>query len=147
MGNVSRGLVVALVLTALSACRHEPDETRIRNAIADMTAALEQRDSGRFLSHVAPTYQDPEGRDFRQLRALLTGSLLRYPKIRVLVSGTAIDVRGDQAQVRLVAYMTSGETLVADRELGSYRVNAGWRRLKGEWAMITAQWEPAIRSE
>jgi len=136
-------LVMAIVglLPALAACHTEPDDVQIRNTITGMVAALEHKDSAGFVSHVSSAYQDLDGRDFRQLKSMVVASLIRYPKVRILISGTEIEARGDQASAQMSAYLTSGEEILSDREFGGYRVFTDWRRQNGAWALVQARWE------
>jgi len=135
----------ALLFTALlllSACHRGPDEAQIRKAADDMAVALEKRNSAQFLSHVSPDYRDREGRDFRALKGMMIAGFIRYPNINIVVSGTEVIVRGDEASVRLNAYLTSSEAVLSDREFGGYRVDSDWRREAGTWMLSRAIWEP-----
>jgi hypothetical protein len=133
-------LLAALV--GLGACHHTPDDVAIRNAIADMTKAVEARDNRAFLTHVSENYRDHDGRDRQGLRQLLLANFVQNRNIVVLVSDIVIKVRDGRADVRLTAHLTSGEQLLADRRFGSYRLHSLWQREDGDWQIYQAEWEP-----
>lgn len=123
------------------ACTRTPDEERIRKTLDAMVSALETRDNRVFLDHIAGNYRDHEGRDRQGLRQLLLANFLQHHNIRLLVTGTTIEVHGDRAEVRLQAQLTSGEQLLADRRFGSYRVRTLWQRESGNWRIYQSEWE------
>jgi hypothetical protein len=141
------GLWVLALLVALAGCHRTPDDVAIRNAIADMTKAIETRNYGSFLTHVSEHYVDHDGRDIRGLRQLLLASFLQNRNIVVFVSNISIELRDGRADVNLNARLTSGEQLLADRRFGSYRVHTLWQREGHEWHVYEAEWEPLSEAQ
>jgi len=128
------------VLALFAACHRTPDETLIHNAIDTMVMALEARDNRSFLDYIAEGYRDHEGRDRQGLRQLLLVHFVRHRNIKLLVSGTTVEVHGKRAEVRLQVQLTSGEQLMANRQFGAYRVRTLWRRQSGSWVVYQAEW-------
>jgi len=131
----------------LAACQRTPDELAIRNAIDVMAKALQTRDNGAFLAHIAETYRDHDGRDRQGLRQLLLASFVQNPNIVVLVSDVTIERRDGRADVHLTAHLTSGAELLADRRFGSYRVHTLWQRDGGDWQIYQAEWQPLTEGQ
>ena len=142
-----RMLWLLALCAGLVACHRTPDDVAIRHAIVDMTNAVENRDNRAFLAHVSEHYRDHEGRDLHGLRQLLLANFVQNRNILVFVSDIAIDVRGDRADVRLNARLTSGEQLLADRRFGRYRVHTLWQRQGGDWQVYQAEWEPLAEAQ
>ncbi|HEY3357733.1 MAG TPA: hypothetical protein VGQ83_31055 [Polyangia bacterium] len=94
---------VLLLLALAAACRKETPEAAIRRVLDDSVDALEKQDVKRATSHLSSQYQDMMGRTPQQLSGLVMFALRRGP-VYIALRETEVDVRGDIASVKTVAY-------------------------------------------
>jgi ketosteroid isomerase-like protein len=131
-------LLAALVL--LGACRHTPDETRIREAIAATAKAAE---AGEASGAVAGLTEDFDGNggalDRRSLANMIRIGALRGARVGVTMGPVAVERRGERMVATFTATLTSTTNLFPD-QLGLYRVETGWRKDSGQWKCFTATW-------
>lgn len=134
------------VLSILSGCGAPvDDETRIRETIAEMIAALEAGDVGDFMDPVAEDFiAGNGGLDRRALELLVRRERLVRDAIRVRRLDTEVRLIGEgRAAASFRALATGGSGLLPD-EGRFWRVATGWRLDGGQWRLISAQWEPAL---
>lgn len=133
---------IAFVLcTALAACSHPPDETRIRDAIARMQAAAEMRNASGVLGHVGNDFTGQNGEiDRAGLARLLKLEFLRNDAFDISIGTIAIEIDGDRATARF--QMTVGDASRRWLPNGSetFAVVSGWRREGSEWVCYNATW-------
>jgi hypothetical protein len=135
---------LALSTIALSGCRHTPDETRVREAIASVAHAAESGSAGDV---VAPLVDDFDGNggelDREKLRNMVRLLALRGEHISVTLGPISIEHRGERMVVDFTVTLTSGGKLLPD-QLGVYKVESAWREEGGEWRCYTASWTHSI---
>ena len=149
-GKAVRGhapAVVAALLAMLAllsaACSRTPPEEALRAKIAAMEDAAETRDAAGLAAHLAGDFVGPGGMDrdrFRRTAALLW---LRSSDVGVTLGPLDVEVRGEHAQVRFTAITRGGAGILPD-QAQVYDVDTAWRLQDGEWALISARWEPAL---
>ena len=131
---------IVFMFVLLNACTPaESDEAQLRAAINAMGQALENRDSGDFMRHISDEYGDKDAHNRQQLRRLLAGYFLRYPRIGVYLSPGDIELKGAYATMIFTAGVTGGEDWLPERGK-LYKLTTGWRKENGEWRLLTAKW-------
>ncbi|MET0065891.1 MAG: hypothetical protein ABW076_06060 [Candidatus Thiodiazotropha sp.] len=152
--RICRIALLALVLS-LTGCSADPEtpEARLRATLQAAESALEARDLSDVMAFVDPAYSGHDGRDYRQLRALLIGYLLRHKSIHVLyrIEAIEIDPQTGDARVALYAGVAGGgnDTLVSfDQWRGDLLyLNLTFReQTSGEWLLTQSRWE-RVRAE
>lgn len=139
-------LVLGLALSSmlLCSCRHTPDETQVRKAIASVAQAAE---AGSASGVVAPLVDDFDGNDGeldrRNLGNMVRLLALRGEHIGVTVGPISIEHRGDRMVARSAVTLTSGGRLLPD-QLGVYQVQSAWRKDDGEWRCYNATWKRGL---
>lgn len=134
--------IIALLsmLALLPACQRTPDEQIIRQHIEAMAKAVETRDNGEFLSHVADTYTDHEGHDRRTLRQLLLVQFAQHAKITVSISDLSIELHDKTADVTLRAQLTGGGPGLDARNT-TLVLQLKWKKQGRDWVIYRARWE------
>src|SRR5690242_530834 len=96
-------LGLALLLAGLAACRHTPDETRVREAIASAGQAAEQADAGGVIDPLSEDFDGNGGRlERKDLANIIRLARLRGEHVGVTLGPISVERRGE----RLVADFT-----------------------------------------
>ena len=136
--------LLALVLLALKACSAPATEDALRETIAGMQAAAEQRDAAALAGSLSEDFVGPEGMDRDQFRRMAAVIWLREREVGVSLGPLDVAMVGPEgARVEFTAATRGGEGWLPDRAQ-VYRVKTGWRLEGGEWKLLTATWEPAL---
>jgi ketosteroid isomerase-like protein len=138
----SNRLLVLLVFSLLAACSRTPDDERIRQTIAAMQQAMEQREPRTFMAHVADDFVGRSADfDRNALHNLLRAEVLRNDDIGVMLGPIDVDVQGDRASVRVTATFTGGSGGLLPEHGAIYAIDSGWRKEGSQWRCINARWE------
>lgn len=132
------GLLICLLTTG---CAKPPDQVRIRAAIDAMVEAVEQKQTGELMDHVATDFAgsgDVPGRS--DVERLLLFHQLRNKNIGVNLRSVNVEVRGDRATASFNALLTGSENWLPERGR-DYAFVTGWRLEAGDWKLVNAQWE------
>lgn len=136
--------LLTLALLALQACSAPATEDALREAIAGMQAAAEQRDAAALAGSLSEDFVGPEGMDRDQFRRMAAVIWLREREVGVSLGPLDVAMVGPEgARVEFTAATRGGEGWLPDRAQ-VYRVKTGWRLEGGEWKLLTATWEPAL---
>lgn len=134
--------IVFVICATLAACARPPDETRIRNAIAEMQAAAEVRKASAVLDHVGNDFTGQKGEvDRDALARILKIEFLRNDGFAVSIGSIAIEVNGDRATATFDMSVgdASRRWLPSGRE--TFAVVSGWRREGSDWVCYNATWD------
>lgn len=138
-----RLLLVALagLFAALAGCRHTPDETRVREAIAAAEQAAEHVDAGGVVEPLSDDFDGNGGRlERRDLANLVRLARLRGERIGVTLGPVSVERRGERLVAHFTVSLTQGSRLLPDMA-GVYQVETAWRREDGQWRCYSATWE------
>ena len=132
----------ALLLGALllGACTGTPPEQRLREAMAGMQAAVEQRDAAALADHLAEDFVGPEGMDRDGARRMAMVMLRRHRSVGVTLGPPDIELQDGHATVRFSAVLT-GSSGVLPESARVQEVTTGWRDEGGAWRLTSADWE------
>jgi hypothetical protein len=135
-----RTALFLLLLPILAACHRTPDEERIRQAIAAASHAAEQADAPTLADVLSDDFDGNGGQtDKRELTGLLRAARFRGETIHALVGPVEVEQRGDRYVARFSVTLTSGGKLLP-AQMGSYRVESGWRHEGKALICFTATW-------
>jgi hypothetical protein len=127
-------LTVCVAVISLSACGSpSSDEDQVRELIAGVETAAEERDASDVLAFVADDYEDANGFDKSALQNFLRGWLLAHPKVELLVNVESLEFPADglaQAEISV----TSLELNDPDRA----RLKVEFRRNGDRWMVSRA---------
>lgn len=136
-------IIALAALGTLSACGPgEPDETRIREAVAAMARAVEEGRPDDFLQRVSREFTGDDGAwDRHRVRQYLLGQALQNRNRPDIDAGvTAIEMFDDRARATVEADIR-GEGRWLPGGGARYRFETGWRLEDGEWRIIRADWQ------
>lgn len=144
----SRGALwgcIAVLLFALAACSRGDDETRLREALGRMEAAVEERRPGDFVDFVSEDFTGAEGTlDRTGLHNLLRAQVLRHAQIDVVLAVPDVQIQGDRATVAVTATLSGGAGGWLPDRGAVYAITSGWRREDGRWRCVNAQWRQVL---
>lgn len=135
--------LLAVLLAAAAGCSRDPPEEALRATIATMQAAAEARDSQALVASVAEDFAGPDNMGRDQFRRYLALIWLRNREVGVRLGPLEVELLGDRARVDFTAATVGGEGFLPDRAQ-VYQVRTGWRLERGDWMLISAEWEPAL---
>jgi hypothetical protein len=135
----SLGLAVGFV--ALAGCRHTPDETRVREAIASAEQAAEQADASGVVEPLSEDFDGHGGQLGRKDMAnLIRLARLRGEHVGVTLGPVSVERRGERLVADFTVSLTQGSRLLPDTA-GVYQVETAWRREGDEWRCYSATWK------
>lgn len=137
-----RAAFLVLVLLVASGCSRPPAEQALRETIASMQAAAEERDANGLAGHLAEDFIGPGGMDRDGFRRYAALAWLRSRAVGVTLGPLDVDVSGEHARVRFTAATRGGAGILPD-SAGLYQVDTAWRVEAGEWRLISAEWNDA----
>mgnify|MGYP003447524296 FL=1 len=140
-----RGLPLLICALALAAgCDAELTvEQQVIATIREMEARIEAGERRPFMAYISEDFRGQGGSLNReQLRALLIMQLNQYQRLQGQLLPIQVEHTGeDTATARFRALVTGGPGWIPDSgQLFEFRT--GWRRVEGEWQVVTADWEP-----
>lgn len=137
--------IAALALCCL-ACRAATEQDKVREVIAGIQQAAEEKQIGAVLDSLSRSYRDGAGRDYHAIKSLLAFYVYRHRKIAVFIPAIDVEVDGAAARARFQAILTgrqdaaSGGTLMPEA-LGVYDFDVRFTKERGEWKAVDAAWK------
>ena len=139
-GKMLFSLGLALAFAACAGCRHTPDETRVREAIAAAEQAAEQADAGGVVEPLSEGFDGNGGRLEREdLANLIRLARLRGEHVGVTLGPITVERRGERLVADFTVTLTQGSRLLPDAA-GLYQVPTAWRKEGDEWRCYSATW-------
>jgi hypothetical protein len=136
-------IFAGLLLVLLAGCGGEGPEAEIRANIASMQQAVEAREPGAVVEHLADHFAGGNGLDKQGLRRILMAQFLQHKKINVAITHLDITVNEYNpviARMEAVVAVTGAQNLLPqDGDL--INVSGDWELHDGEWLLVSAQWE------
>ena len=129
---------------ALAACSRPAPEQALRDTIAQMQSALENRDAGALDAHVAEDFIGPDGMDRKDARRLAQIVFLRNRDIGATLGPLQVSLQDEYATVRFSAALTGGRGALLPDSAQVYEVSTGWRMRGDEWELVSAAWKPRM---
>jgi len=129
-------LLIALQLL-IAGCTKTPPEQAILDALEKLETAIEAGDTGTVMDALTDPAEIQRGGQILQrdeLRRLVMGTFLRYPKRQLALTQINIEldpVTQRHARVTFTAFAWGGQSMMPDNA-DSYRVVSDWRE-DGEW--------------
>jgi hypothetical protein len=129
-----KSFTVLLAFAGLVACgARSSDEQQVRDVVAKIEAAAEDRDASDVLEFVADGYEDGNGFDKARLQNFLRGYFLAHPKLELLANISNLEFPAD-GLARAEISVTSLALEDADR----VRLKVEFRRDGAEWRVARA---------
>jgi hypothetical protein len=139
--------LTALLLALAAGCSHAPADP-VEALLADLEAAAEARDAGRFAERLAPAFHGAHGLGRPEALAQLKRTLAAYESVAIDVYGVEAERDGSAARVRCVVELSGQARRIAGLEglmppSAVYRFELDVADEGGGWLVRGATWEPA----
>ncbi|MEO6076978.1 MAG: nuclear transport factor 2 family protein [Dokdonella sp.] len=146
LGGAACSAVFLIVTTVqLSACSRSSDEQQLRDALATMQQAIEDRKPSNFMEHVADDFTAPDAdMDRRKVHDMLRLQVLRNERIGITTVVRDLHVEGDRATITLTSTLTGSSGGWLPERGSVYTVTTGWRKDEGDWKLVQASWERSL---
>lgn len=134
---------VLLILLIAFGCSKTPPEEAIRANIKAAQQAVEDRDAGDAVEHLAEDFMGNGRWTKRELRRYLTAVFLRHKNIHVMITRLDVEVAsGDPnfATMNAVAVATGARNILP-QDGRIYKLDGEWRNLDGDWLLVRLNWE------
>jgi hypothetical protein len=132
---------LALAFVAFAGCRHTPDETRVREAIASTEQAAEQADAGGAVEALSDDFDGNGGQLARNdIANLIRLARLRGEHVGVTLGPISVERRGERLVADFTVTLTQGARLLPNAA-GVYQVETAWRRDGNDWRCYSATWK------
>ena len=129
-----KSFTVLLAFAGLVACgTRSSDEQQVRDVVAKIEAAAEDRDASDVLEFVADGYEDGNGFDKAQLQNFLRGYFLAHPKLELLANISNLEFPADG-----LARAEISVTSLALEDPDRVRLKVEFRRDGAEWRVARA---------
>lgn len=140
-------VVVGLLVPLLFAgCASDDPEQAVRRQVDAMQAAIDARDAGDVEDLIAKDFVGNDGMDRRAIRQLAAGVFLRHREVAAKVGPVSVELRGKSDAIARFSVLATGGSGGFLPESGQvYQVETGWRRIDGEWKLLTARWTPTLQ--
>ena len=133
-----------VALSLLTACSAPASpEQQVRDVIASMAAAVEARDVGDLMEHVAANYRDGQGQDRAEASRYARGYFVANQSVHLLTRIESLEFPApDEARVKLQVGMAgrSGEPGASSLSADLYDFDLALIRQGDEWKLSYADW-------
>jgi len=135
--------ITLLLAIALAGCGGDSPQQAVRQRVAALQAAIDARDAGDIEDLLASDFVGNQGLDRRGARQLAAAMFLRHREVAARVGPVSVDLRGEgEAIARFSVLATGGSGGMLPEQGQVYQFETGWRRVDGEWKLLTASWTP-----
>lgn len=144
-GATCNAVVLIVASLLLCACSRSTDEQQLRDALATMQQAIEDRKPSEFMEHLADDFSAPEAdMDRAQVHDLLRLQVLRNERIGISTVVREVRVEGVRATITLTATFTGSSGGWLPERGSVYTLTGGWRKDDGDWRLVQANWERSL---
>lgn len=146
--NPERIVPLLVITLLLAACgRGSDQETRLRERLASMEAAVEDGRVGDFMDAIAEDFTSARGGlDRRALGLLVRRERLARQSISIQRSKLTLQIHdAGRASLQFHALATGGSGWLPS-EGRIWAIETGWRLDDGEWMLVSADWRAVVGS-
>lgn len=141
---MARAILIGLMVL-VAGCSRTTDEQRIREAMAGMQQAMQNRDPRAFMAHVTDDFVGNDA-DFDRaaLANLLRIEVLRNDSIGAALGPIDIEMQDDRAKAHVVATFTGGSGGMLPERGSIYTITSSWKRQGSQWRCYSATWKQEL---
>lgn len=133
-----------LLLMVVAGCSRPDPEVALRESVAGLQAAIEQRDPAAMQQQLADDFIGNDGLDRDGARRMAALLLMRHRDIGIDTGPLQLELAGEHAVVRFTAMLRGGSGRLLPDAARVYEVETGWRMEHGEWRLTSARWSPVL---
>jgi len=141
-------LAIAILLVPLAwigCIKKKTDADVIREKVAQMVTYMEREKIEDLFALIADEYTDAENRGKKETRIMIEEYFNRFNGIVIHLLDTTCQGEGPVDQIMETEALLSQGAAMALRRLAQmtgryYKFKLHWRKLSGEWKLLTAEW-------
>jgi ketosteroid isomerase-like protein len=136
------GFTYLLMVVALAGCSKPlPDETRLRQAVAEMEKAAEAKQSGPILDYLTEDFLGNKVYHKVNMRALLLLHFRQNQHIQVYLSIAELSIKGDRAKLTCQAILAGRDEKPVPKRGQVLVIESDWEKRDDEWRVVRAHWQ------
>lgn len=136
---------ICVIIGQLIACSESAsDETRLRQAVANMEKAVEAKQLRPILAYLAGDFVGNQGYRKANIGAMLLLQFRQNQHVHVLLHITAITIRANQAQLRCEVLLVGRDQRVVPKHARALVIDSNWQKRDGEWRVVRASWRDPV---
>jgi hypothetical protein len=134
-----------LMLVFLAACSEPlPDETRLRQAVADMEKAAEAKQTGPILDYLAKDFLGNKIYRKANIRGMLLLQFHQNQHIHIYLHIVELKIKNAQAQIQVQVVLAGRDKKIIPEHARILVIDSDWQKRDGEWRVIKARWQDGL---
>ena len=138
-------IVAWILLAACSSQSPQSPEQRVKDTLASIELAVEERSLSDIMQHVSSNYRDHEGRSIQDIKRTAQVYLIGNQKIHIFTRINSIEIIDKLASVELSAAMAGTEAALASEEerlrADTHRFSLVFALEDDDWRLTSASWQ------
>ncbi len=143
-----KNIVVSVILILLVGCNSSPElspEQQVRNTIAAIELATEERSLSGVMEHVSDQYADHQGNDKKAIKQMFQLQIIRNQQINIFSVVRDLEVEGQFASAEVSAAMASRDVDLSNESnrlrADTHRFSVAFANEDGEWKVRSVSWQ------
>lgn len=138
-------ITLSMLAGGVAACSKPPsDETRLRQAVADMEKAAEAKQLNPILAYLGEDFLGNHIYRKANMSGMLVYQFHRNQHVHVFLHITGLTIKADHAQLRCEVLLAGrGQQVVPDRARVLV-IKSDWRKRDGKWQVMRASWKDPL---
>jgi ketosteroid isomerase-like protein len=131
-----------LVFGLLAGCSElASDETRLRQAIADMEKAAEAKQIRPILAYLADDFLGNKVYRKANIGGMLLLHFRQNQHIHVYLHIVELKIKADQAQIQCQVVLAGRDEKIVPERARILVIDSDWQKRDGEWQVVKAHWK------
>ena len=120
-----------------------PDETRIRQRIAEMSTATGAKELAAVMEPIHEDFLGNERIRKANLKGLVLIHFQRHRKVHVFVNDVDVVLKGEEAEVTCNVILAGRNELLPEQGR-VLRVTSQWKKIDDDWFVVSASWRDPL---
>lgn len=135
-------ITISVFVGLLVACSKPPsDETRLRQAVADMEKAAEAKQLHPILAYLGDEFLGNRVYRKANIAGMLLYQFRRNRHVHVFLHVTGLSIKADRAQLRCEVLLAGRGQQLVPKRARVLVIDSDWQKRDGEWQVIRARWK------
>ncbi len=135
------------LLLSFPGCQKKTEEDRVKEVIADIQKAGQEKDIRKIIGHLSRNYSDSQGNDYNSIKGLLLAYFFRHQRIHIFIPAVKVTVEDSAAKVAFETVFSGGGATgspsgIFPDAVSMYAFDVSMKKEDGEWMVLSARWNP-----
>lgn len=138
--------ITVFMLSGLLFACSEPasDESRLRQAVADMEKAAEAKQLRPILAYLGDDFLGNRMYRKANIGAMLLLQFRQNQHVHVLLHVTRINIKANRAQLRCEVLLAGRDKQIVPERARALVIESDWQKRDGEWRVVRAGWRDPL---